>query len=394
MQQSQLEKEVETLQLQITKQQEVMAGMMTNITFILAFIGLSPPHPATRVEGHDTHTGDPGDPEGDRKTATAKTSILDGAPGTGNNNQNQPEQVSQSQQRRVAKQSFNEVLKAAIQHDHSDRIRRAKSIVVTGLAPRDGCSDRQNVSNIIASDFNLTPNITFCKRLGEKRNGHTQPLLVAMSSAEDAQWLVTNAKWLRRSNNSTVREHVFINANRTKEEARAAYEQRCRRRSSTNTQARRRVDGVAAAASARDVDSTGTSHEPRKSAVDANCLSGRSEAAPCDQRPGTLGSVTAFSQPPSRAKGSSPPPASSLVKEAASAEVRLQWRVDPRDIYTQPAPHIAVVNTPPLCQPQLVDATSSVLNAAAEEFSITPNVSTLLTSSSQAGSCASRGNRT
>jgi hypothetical protein len=76
----------------------------------------------------------------------------------------------------------------------------------------------------------MQSNIAYCKRLGEPGPGHVRPLLVILSSAEEAQWIVSNAKWLRHSHDSSVSEHVYININRTKEEARLAYEQRCRRR--------------------------------------------------------------------------------------------------------------------------------------------------------------------
>ena len=57
-----------------------------------------------------------------------------------------------------------------------------------------------------------------------------QPLLVAMDSAQDVAWLTANAKQLRKSRDVNTRRHVYINAYRTREEARGDYEQRCRRR--------------------------------------------------------------------------------------------------------------------------------------------------------------------
>jgi len=70
--------------------------------------------------------------------------------------------------------------------------------------------------------------VVFCKRLGERLPGRVQPLLVMLSDASDAAWIIANAKKLHRSQLQYIRDHIYINAYLSKEEARAAYEQRCR----------------------------------------------------------------------------------------------------------------------------------------------------------------------
>jgi len=55
-------------------------------------------------------------------------------------------------------------------------------------------------------------------------------LLVSLSTAEEASYLISNARHLRRSNNELVRKNIYINADLTPAEAKAAYELRCARR--------------------------------------------------------------------------------------------------------------------------------------------------------------------
>ena len=81
-------------------------------------------------------------------------------------------------------------------------------------------------------DIGVRPEITAVKRLGHPRPSKTQPLLVHVSRSADAQDIISNAKRLRQSHDDHVKSGVYINPNLTKAEARAAYEIRCRIRSS------------------------------------------------------------------------------------------------------------------------------------------------------------------
>jgi len=131
-----------------------------------------------------------------------------------------------------SKRSLKEMVVNAIYQDNRSRERRAKSFIVSGLAAdvQTGCSDAHCVMQLLESELDIKPNVVFCKRLGERLPGRVQPLLVMLSDASDAAWIIANAKKLRRSQLQHIRDHIYINANLSKEEARAAYEQRCRRR--------------------------------------------------------------------------------------------------------------------------------------------------------------------
>ena len=68
------------------------------------------------------------------------------------------------------------------------------------------------------------------RRLGAFSTTRNRPLLVTLSSADEATYYLTNAKRLRHSTNEYVRANIFVNADLTPAEAKAAYEMRCRRR--------------------------------------------------------------------------------------------------------------------------------------------------------------------
>jgi len=107
--------------------------------------------------------------------------------------------------------------------------RRARNIVVNGVPY--GNDDFSYVTNLLAEEFELhyIPTVS-CRRIGKERGSHPQPILVTLESREDASYLIANAKFLRQSRDSVVRQTIYISADLTPAEAKAAYEIRCRRR--------------------------------------------------------------------------------------------------------------------------------------------------------------------
>jgi len=125
--------------------------------------------------------------------------------------------------------SFREIVAAAISAEHRTRERRAKSVIVTGLMPSANTNDKLNFKRLCMMELGIEPQVTFTRRLGEDR-GCVRPLLVGLQSEHDVSGLLSRAKTLRQSSTEDVRKNVFINRNLSKEEARLAYEARCRRR--------------------------------------------------------------------------------------------------------------------------------------------------------------------
>jgi len=122
-------------------------------------------------------------------------------------------------------------LLSAVYIDLEEKKRRSNNIVISGLpvAPvdRDGAESFLRAEfHEIASDLK----VTVCRRLGRKDNDRIQPLLVTCSNAADVQFILDNAKRLRRSNYCLVRYQIYINPDLTKAEAAAAFEIRQKRR--------------------------------------------------------------------------------------------------------------------------------------------------------------------
>ena len=107
--------------------------------------------------------------------------------------------------------------------------RRAKNIIVSGVPY--GYDDFSYVTNLLAEEFNLhyIPTVS-CRRIGKQVDGRVQLLLVTLESRQDADYFVANAKMLRKSHDPVVKCNVFISADLTPAEAKAAYDIRCRRR--------------------------------------------------------------------------------------------------------------------------------------------------------------------
>ena len=121
-------------------------------------------------------------------------------------------------------------LVSAVYKDMAEKKKRANNIVITGLSSQDGFDDKSVVSGMILQQFGRQVAVRSSRRLGKPIAGRAQKLLVTLSSTEDAAYIVTNAGILRRSPNEFVRTNVFINADLTQAEAKAAFELRCIRR--------------------------------------------------------------------------------------------------------------------------------------------------------------------
>jgi hypothetical protein len=111
--------------------------------------------------------------------------------------------------------------------------RRARNIIVSGVPYTS--DDFSYVTNLIAEEFDLhyIPTV-MCRRIGKMNDNRVQPLLVTMESKDDAAYLVANARLLRRSRDTLVKDSIYISADLTPAEAKAAYEIRCIRRQKNN----------------------------------------------------------------------------------------------------------------------------------------------------------------
>ena len=119
--------------------------------------------------------------------------------------------------------NFREAVTAAVYADQKDKERRAKSVVVCGMVPRRDVDDRVSFLQLCASELSIDIRVVYARRLGVAGSSdRIRPLLVGLSSAEEASSLLSMAKSLRQLTDDTVRRSVYINRNLSATEARLA----------------------------------------------------------------------------------------------------------------------------------------------------------------------------
>lgn len=118
--------------------------------------------------------------------------------------------------------------------DQQRKQRRANNIVISGLPTTD--NDVMAVTKLLRDEFEWDvadwPGVSVakCRRLGVQKQNKVQPLLVTLDSREQAAYYIKNARILRSSNSDTIKNSVYINADLTQSEAKAAYELRIQRK--------------------------------------------------------------------------------------------------------------------------------------------------------------------
>ena len=124
---------------------------------------------------------------------------------------------------------------------------RSNNIVITGLQNSD--NDAALVTELLQEEFGcdeeMWPGVSVarCQRLGRRQDDKLQPLLVTLDSHDQAEYYIKNARFLRSSNNQEIKRNVYINADLTPSEAKAAYELRMERKRKHSVQGDRAIAG-------------------------------------------------------------------------------------------------------------------------------------------------------
>lgn len=230
-------------QIQIDYLNHQVAALQRQLNFVLSYVGITEhPDSATGVDGRLMTASCPSDSDkkSDDITNAANsllrnkplfTEVLKHSAATEHHGASQPGQRRQT--------SLKESIVTAVYVDQSIKNSRASSVVVTGLQPSHDTTDKSLFSSLCDIELGSKPGIVLTKRLGQLQPGKTQPLLVVLEDAKNAQQLIKSAKQLRSSTNAEVKAHVFINPNLTKAEAEAAFlireHRRQRHRQNTST---------------------------------------------------------------------------------------------------------------------------------------------------------------
>jgi len=105
-----------------------------------------------------------------------------------------------------------------------------KTVVIKGFETLDDTLLKDAVTRFLSTELHIQATIVNCKRLGRPAAGKVQPLLVVLSSVDEANRILSVAKELRQSFNSYTAQCIYIGPNLTASEALAEYQLRCRRR--------------------------------------------------------------------------------------------------------------------------------------------------------------------
>lgn len=218
-----LESEIGKLKDIITHQSSTINQLSTKLNFVLSYLEINSDDNKKDVcsddnkRANDDNSND-GTTDGEtRQSANISSSI------TRNNS---------SSVRRITATT---AAVAAVYIEEQTRRRRASTLIVSGLSVDDSLSDQDSFNKLCEDELtSITnkPEVVFTKRLGKKLDNKIQPLLVCFRNETDARQILERARDLRRSNNEHIRTNVYINPNRTRAEAEADYQLRCKRRNS------------------------------------------------------------------------------------------------------------------------------------------------------------------
>ena len=153
----------------------------------------------------------------------------------GHHGQHQGQHISRKSDRSAARSSvqapllnpqLRDAVLSVVQKERLSSQRRSKNVVIKGLKVSTSGNDTVLASDIIYEQLEVCVDIVNTRRLGQPGNGAVQSLLVMSRNSKDADLVLSHAKDLRNTSDEYVRIKVYISADLTSAEAKAAYEQR------------------------------------------------------------------------------------------------------------------------------------------------------------------------
>jgi len=221
-----LSRRVEQLTATVNKQNETITRLSTQLQFVLSFLDIQ------QTENNRLELSSSAWPT----VAEAALRSTNNPPGpsdqTVHNNPSPVTSFADIVTRTVQTQEKQkrEELMAAVYIEQKKKAKRASSFVISGLPPDSMKDDNELVVELCRSELNIDVDISSTKRVGRPRDVKPQLLMVNLRTEADAQSILGSARQLRKSQHTYIKENVYINANLTPAEAKAAYELRQRRR--------------------------------------------------------------------------------------------------------------------------------------------------------------------
>ena len=124
----------------------------------------------------------------------------------------------------------------AVELEKSERLKRLRNVVVSGLHPEDGKADAELFTNFCEQHLTIKPRPVSTRRVGPRNIAGDVPqkLKVTFSSDTAAEELISASQILRESEDEDAKT-VFINRDMTPMEAQLAFEARKRKRQFVST---------------------------------------------------------------------------------------------------------------------------------------------------------------
>ena len=224
--QSDLHKRVEELLLTVRSQQETINTLSAKLNFVLSFLGIADDERKEMAGGVAAPELSAEPSESLSQTTQVVPAAVRSATYASAVGAHAPQGTRSDAAAYRQPTNFRDAVAAAVSAEQRSRERRAKSLIVTGLAPSTDTTDKVHFKRLCVTELGIEPTVVFTRRLGNDI-GRVRRLLVCLQTEDDAIAIMNNAKVLRRSDSA---RSVCINRNLSKEEARLAYEARCRRR--------------------------------------------------------------------------------------------------------------------------------------------------------------------
>ena len=196
----------------VTKQDAVIDKLSTRMGFVLSYLDIQNDSPKT-PEPDSVYIADSFEPS----TASDRITLR---PGT-----------AAAVPKTFQAKSCRDDMLTAIYMEQNEKTWRAKQFMVSGLPDNsDGDNDRNQIIALCQDELNIKPDVVATERVGPVQNRKPRLLKVSLKSHEQVHTIVHAARQLRRSSSDYVKQNIYINPNRTKAEARAAFELREKRR--------------------------------------------------------------------------------------------------------------------------------------------------------------------
>jgi len=106
----------------------------------------------------------------------------------------------------VTDRTVHDKIIAAVYVDNERRNNRATNFIVSGLKPSHIRPDPQSIIDLCRTEFGETIDVVHCKQLGKQVTCRIQPLLVSLKTAAQSARIISTAKNLRNSSDTSIRQ--------------------------------------------------------------------------------------------------------------------------------------------------------------------------------------------